>query len=873
MALSRWFRWDRLDPASAVHLSFAIAATVLLISGWTVYSAAARARQAGEWVEHTQHVLKMIGEAGRSYALAESAQRGFLLSGARTFLQDRQSALGQLNAAASRLAVLTADNPQQHERSRLLQAIAAEQARISLLAERRHTQDGFAGPPGQSATEAGRVLHDRFYSLSAAMEQAEMSLLARRQSDQKAKEREAVAVLGATLALAILLLAPAYWAVVYQSGRRRRLERQMHDLVESLPVTAWQIRSLPKVGRRFVFVGRSAVHERGLEPADIMRDNRLVLDSIAHEDRPRVEAAMDEAEARSRDFEQSYRIRMPDGSTRWIESRAKLHREADGSVLWSGYWSDISTRKQLEQALQDAKTEADRANRAKSTFLATMSHEIRTPMNGVLGLVELLSLTRLDPEQHATLSVVRESGNSLLRIIDDILDFSKVEAGRLDLHPVPASVRLVVESAVQIHRGIASSRGLLLEFSIDQRVSPALTLDPLRLGQILNNFISNALKFTEQGSVHVAVDSLERSGGTERLQFSVTDTGIGIPASAMNSLFQPFAQAGVETAARYGGSGLGLAICRRLAELMGGSIEMRSQPGRGTTMLFVVGFPIADENQLVPEKAKEAAAERMGTVGPRAAPPSISQAEARGKLVLVADDHPTNRLVLLRQVNTLGYAAELAEDGKQALEIWRERRVGLVLTDRHMPVLDGPGLARAMREIEAAEGRARTPIIGCTASAMKEEAALCIGAGMDGCLAKPVDLGRLDQVLKAWLPLGQDDLRGSGGLIDPRLLNAISGGDASVQRQIIEGVLRSQEQDAEVLRRSAAQEDFDRIILSSHRMKGACLMIGAVHLAQALTELEAAARSRSPIGLPTLLEAVEAEIFELERQLRQLLLD
>jgi len=868
LALSRRFRLDRLDPTTAVHLSFIVAAIVLLISGWTVYSAATRARQAGESVEHTQHVLKMIGEAGQSYALAESAQRGFLLSGAGAFLQDRQSALGQLNAAASRLAVLTADNPQQHGRSQLLQAIAAEQIRISLLAERRRMQDGFTGPPGRSSTEAGRVLHDRFYSLSAEMEQAEMSLLAQRQSDQKAKEREAVAVLAATLALAILLLAPAYGAVVYQSGRRRRLERQMHDLVESLPVTAWQIRSVPKVGRRFVFVGRSAAHERGLEPADILRDIGLVLGSIAHEDRPHVEAAMDEAEARLKDFDQSYRIQMLDGSTRWIESRAKLHRETDGSVLWSGYWSDITARKQLEQALQDAKTEADRANRAKSTFLATMSHEIRTPMNGVLGLVELLSLTRLDPEQHATLNVVRESGHSLLRIIDDILDFSKVEAGRLELNPVPASVRLVVESAVQIHRGIASSRGLLLELSIDQRVSPALTLDPLRLGQILNNFISNALKFTEQGSVHVAVDSVERAGGTERLKFSVTDTGIGISAGAMKSLFQPFAQGGVETAARYGGSGLGLAICRGLAELMGGSIEMRSQPGQGTTILLVVGFPIADEGQLVPEISKEAA----GPVRPRAAPLPIPLAEAQGKLVLVADDHPTNRLVLLRQVNTLGYAAELAEDGRQALEIWRKRRIGLVLTDRHMPVMDGPGLARAMREIEAEEGRTRTPIIGCTASAMKGEAALCTEAGMDGCLAKPVDLGRLDQVLQAWLPLGEDKPRSSAGLIDPRLLNSITGGDASVQRQILVSVLRSQEQDAEVLRRSSAQGDFEQIVLSSHRMKGACLMIGAVHLAQALAELEAAARSRSVIELPTLLEAVEAELFELERQLQQLLL-
>ena len=311
LMLLRRLQLNRLGPATAVHLSFVVAVLVLLISGWTVYSAAARARQAGEWVEQTQQVLKMIGEAGQSYALAESAQRGYLLSGSPDFLKERESAFSQLGAAASRLAELTADNPQQHGRSQLLQGIAAERVRISLQGEKRRTLEGLNEPLALSTIQVGRVLHERFYGITAVMEQAETSLLAQRRSDQQGKERQAVAVLATTLALAILLLTPAYWAVLYQAGRRRRLERQMHDLVESLPVTAWQLRSMPKAGRRFVFVGQGAMDERGLEPAEIMRDIGVVLGSIAQEDRARVEAAMDEAEAQLKDFDQSYRFRMP----------------------------------------------------------------------------------------------------------------------------------------------------------------------------------------------------------------------------------------------------------------------------------------------------------------------------------------------------------------------------------------------------------------------------------------------------------------------------------------------------------------------------------------------------------------------------------
>src|SRR5258706_5821627 len=255
---------------------------------------------------------------------------------------------------------------------------------------------------------------------------------------------------------------------------------------------------------------------------------------------------------------------------------------------------DISDIRRLEETAREARDAADAANRAKSSFLATMSHEIRTPMNAVMGMLELLGLTRLDDDQTRSLNIVRESAKSLLHIIDDILHFSKIEAGKLEIKPETTSVGTVLDSIFMIYSGVASSRNLLLRKYLDADISPALRADPLRLGQILNDFMSNALKFTERGGIEIHVRLVGRHKGLEILEFSVRDTGIGISVENQAHLFQPFMQAESDTTRRFGGTGLGLTICRRLAQLMGGDITMQSELGKGTTMTFTAGFATPD---------------------------------------------------------------------------------------------------------------------------------------------------------------------------------------------------------------------------------------------------------------------------------------
>jgi CheY-like chemotaxis protein/HPt (histidine-containing phosphotransfer) domain-containing protein/anti-sigma regulatory factor (Ser/Thr protein kinase) len=507
--------------------------------------------------------------------------------------------------------------------------------------------------------------------------------------------------------------------------------------------------------------------------------------------------------------------------------------------------------RQRTAELSLARLQAEQANRAKSDFLASMSHEIRTPMSGLLGLLEMLELSALDGEQQLTLGLARESGLSLLSIIDDILDFSKIEANRLDLHLAADSVRAIVENVVRLHGQVASARHLALRLEVDPRISPLLAVDALRLGQVLNNLVGNAIKFTERGGVDVRVELLERVRNTEQLRFVVRDSGVGMSAEQLGRLFQPFAQADAATSARFGGTGLGLVIARRLAGLMGGSVEVESEPGRGSTLTLLLSAHVCAESVPALPAALTRREALVALVQGRRPPPSPEQAESEGTLVLIVDDHPTNRQLLERQLSSLGYASLSAPDGLAALDLWRQHRFAAVITDCNMPAKNGYELAGRIRELEALAGSGRVPMIACTANALPAAVECCLAAGMDDHVVKPADLMEISRKLARWLPLGRPGQGGPAAAEPPEGppeaqalldLDALAGADgiAPDEVELLAGFRRANDRDAAGLRAAAEAGHTTELLTLAHRIKGASLMLGATALARACHRIESA---------------------------------
>jgi len=383
-----------------------------------------------------------------------------------------------------------------------------------------------------------------------------------------------------------------------------------------------------------------------------------------------------------------------------------------------------------EQALQrtlrelvEARDAANAANVLKSQFLANMSHEIRTPLNGVLAMAEVMSMGDLTPVQRERLDVIRQSGGLLLAVLNDVLDLSKIEAGKLTLLVDDFDLEAAIAPTRESFAVVAERKGLAFRVEVAEEARGAWRGDADRIRQVVGNLLSNAVKFTLHGEVAATFDIAPDSGA---LRLTVRDTGVGIAGEKQAALFEKFTQADNSATRRFGGTGLGLAICRELTQMMGGVISVESHEGRGS--VFTVELPL----------------ERGEVIVQPAAAPQVAEETDEGALrLLAAEDNPTNQQVLAAVMGSLGIEIDIVADGKQAFEAWRDGAYDLILMDIQMPVMDGIDSARAIRAAEIETGRARTPIVALTANALSHQVEEYLAAGMDGHVAKPIEIAKL----------------------------------------------------------------------------------------------------------------------------------
>ncbi len=741
-------------------------------------------------------------------------------------------------------------------------------------------------------------------------------------------------------------------------------------------------------GGRFVFLNPKALELLGASDAAQVL-GRPTLDFVHEDSRAAARERMDRIRqdgAEAPPMQQCW-LRL-DGTPFHAEATAVycLHEGQPGALVML---QDIGERVRHIEELTRARAEADQANRAKSAFLATMSHEIRTPMNGVLGMVEVLSHSRLSAHQAELVTTIRDSAITLLGLIDDILDFSKIEAGRLEIERAPVCIGDLVEGLCNSLLAVASRRGVDLAVFVDPAIPERVLSDDVRLRQMLYNLIGNAIKFSggrpeQRGRVAVRVDRVATR--PPRLRFSIADNGIGMAPEALEGLFTPFTQAEVATTRRYGGTGLGLAICKRLVDLMGGEIAVDSTPGVGSVFTLTLPLEAAAEQpaRAIPDLAgldcvivrdpgyeaddlaaylshagasvklaesvdeaarwlpdlaesvvlirnagltgasgevaipgvrhlsitrgrrrsarvespdsvtldgsalrRQALLGAVAVAAGRASPeviqdsgdwlsleqapeaPTIAAAKAQGRLILVAEDDPVNQKVIQQQLALLGHAAEVAENGAAALAAWRQGRHALLLTDLHMPEMDGYALCEAIRREEA--GRSRMPIIALTANALRGEASRARACGMDEYLTKPVALPLLRTTLEKWLPALEGGLAVGAPAVDPTVLHGLVGDAPAVVAELLGDFSEALPRDAESLRDAWRTGNAATMAGIAHRLKSSSRAVGALVLGQNCAALERAASLNDTVAIARCMTLFNVEFARVKDEVAHLL--
>jgi two-component system sensor histidine kinase EvgS len=667
-------------------------------------------------------------------------------------------------------------------------------------------------------------------------------------------------ILEIVIAAAVLLLLSLVWVLYLrrQIGARERAEKALKDqlkfvetLTDSMPPPLY----VRDRNGRLLSCNRSYLEGLGVTSEQVLHKTLIELPYEHIERKPEFHESYMKAIRTGQTIKAMIGVKVM-GKSLWLDHWIRPYHDSNGEIqgVICG-WIDITEHHKLISQLEVAKNQADEASRAKTTFLATMSHEIRTPMNAVIGILELvLKRTELTSNDRNSIEIAHTSARSLLDLIGDILDIARIESGRLSLSLKRANLRELVESVARVFEGLARQKHLVLNVDIDTSVNCDVLIDSIRFKQILSNLTSNAIKFTDEGSVHISISANKSDPTSMRVHMSVKDTGVGISNEDLQKLFHPFSQVNQNSNIREG-AGLGLVICRSLCEMMGGSMVMTSEVGKGTCV---------DVNI------------RLQTLAPVAEtePKPLTQNQtARCLQVLVVDDHAVNREILRQQLIYLGHEVTEADNGSTALQLWREQPFDVVISDCRMPVMDGHDLTLAIRSEEAESNEEPTIILGLTADAQPEEIQRCIQAGMNDCLIKPIGLDVLETLLlnvnEAEGTSEHIEQHSSTELFSLESLKSLAGNKPGVFERLINELIKSNRNDLSAILEQFNTHSFAEIAEVAHRIKGAARIVRAESLFQHCERLELACTSDtiSLADIEDCIKSVDAEISAQEEQL------